>query len=202
MNKYKTDNKTRNTWHALRTRCKGKSGKLSLKNYKSKGITYDPRWEKFENFIQDMGERPLGKELDRIDNTKGYFKENCRWVTRGHNEANKIFPKKSKEPRGVTAVNGRYRARMKVNQKFIHLGYYPTPEQAERAYLNAYFDTYGEMPPDYRRKIKSEVKEQVKLCKNCGSLACFHYGEYQAESDGECKRWQPIPSVVKEWEEI
>jgi len=45
------------------------------------GIRVDPKWRKFENFLADMGERPPGHTLDRIDSSKGYLPDNCRWAT-------------------------------------------------------------------------------------------------------------------------
>jgi hypothetical protein len=46
-----------------------------------KKFSIDPRWEKFINFYEDMGDCPGGLTLDRKNNNEGYCKENCRWAT-------------------------------------------------------------------------------------------------------------------------
>lgn len=55
---------------------------VHAEHYVGRGITMDPQWRVFDNFLRDMGERPAGTTLDREDNALGYCKENCRWATR------------------------------------------------------------------------------------------------------------------------
>lgn len=77
-----------NSWHCMMQRCTNPNNK-DYHNYGGCGITVCKRWGKFENFLEDMGEKPKGLQLDRKKNKKGYYKSNCHWVTPKQNSRNK-----------------------------------------------------------------------------------------------------------------
>lgn len=72
---------TYSSWQHMKDRCLNPKNKY-YKNYGERGITVCDRWMTFENFLDDMGDRTKELSLDRIDNNKGYSKENCKWSTR------------------------------------------------------------------------------------------------------------------------
>lgn len=77
-------------WQAMKRRCNNPSDKR-FSDYGGRGIKVCDRWlESYENFLTDMGLPPeIGYQIDRVDNSLGYSKENCKWVTRIENSRNR-----------------------------------------------------------------------------------------------------------------
>lgn len=71
---------TYHSWQAMLGRCRYLE-RESTPKYIDRGITVCDRWLDFKNFLLDMGERPEGTSIDRIDNDKGYEPGNCKWST-------------------------------------------------------------------------------------------------------------------------
>jgi len=71
---------TYRSWLSMWTRCTNHKVE-SFKRYGGCGIKVCKRWTEFTNFLADMGLRPRGKTLDRIDSSKDYKPSNCRWAT-------------------------------------------------------------------------------------------------------------------------
>lgn len=68
------------SWQAMKRRCVDPKN-ASYARYGGRGITYAPKWDKYEGFVEDMGERPKDTTIDRINSDGNYTKDNCRWAT-------------------------------------------------------------------------------------------------------------------------
>lgn len=90
-------------WSDMKIRCDNPNNDAYYW-YGSKGISYQDSWVKFENFYEDMKEGYTDDlTLDRLDPSKGYYKENCRWVTKTAQTRNKGIDSRNKT--GVTGVH-------------------------------------------------------------------------------------------------
>lgn len=79
------------TWSSMHSRCTDPRN-ASYQRYGGRGITVCGPWDDFETFLSDMGERPRGMTLDRINRDGNYEPVNCRWATKAEQEANKSNP--------------------------------------------------------------------------------------------------------------
>ena len=129
----KSNDPTYNSWLAMKQRCYySKHEYFSL--YGGRGIKVCDRWiNSFENFLEDMGEKPENLTLDRKDVNGDYCKENCRWVSnslQGYNTN-----KHSNNTSGRTGVSfhkasGKWQASLGFENKSIYLGLFETYEEA------------------------------------------------------------------------
>lgn len=99
--KEKITSLTYNSWAGMLARCQNPRHK-QFAEYGGRGITVCARWQKFENFLADMGERPCGLSIDRRDNSGNYEPGNCRWATpkqQSNNRRKRRWKTKPKEVR-------------------------------------------------------------------------------------------------------
>lgn len=85
---------THYSWSKMLERCYNPNH-IHYKNYGGRGIIVCDEWKDFRNFYIDMGERPEGKTLDRIDNEDNYKLSNCRWATAKEQSSNRRLYKKN-----------------------------------------------------------------------------------------------------------
>lgn len=85
--KYQAHPREYSSWNNMKQRCTNPRA-TGYENYGGIGISFEPRWKYFDLFLEDMGARPENHSLDRIDVTKDYSKQNCRWATKSQQQRN------------------------------------------------------------------------------------------------------------------
>ena len=142
--------RTYKTYTNMKSRCLNKNDKKYC-NYGERGIFVCDRWlgEKgFDNFYEDMGERPIGLTLERINNDLGYSPSNCKWSTYAEQNHNQRTRKtRIGKYRGVYYLNNtaknKYRSLIRILNKNYHLGYFKTEIEAAIAYNIIALEWYG-----------------------------------------------------------
>ena len=146
----KVTHQTHLSYRAMRSRCYSDKHE-AYKVYSALEIPVCGSWllpngEGFNNFLEDMGLRPLGTTLDRINGTLGYSKDNCRWSS--YEMQNFNIKKKDNNTSGRTGVYwnnnaGKWFAYIRLNGKNKHLGYFSNFKDAVIVRENAEKEVYG-----------------------------------------------------------
>lgn len=146
------DSRTYYSWKSMKQRCNNPKNK-QYHDYGGRGITYDPRWESFENFYNDMGEKPGGMSLDRVDVDGNYCKENCRWTTwsvQMHNKRKQSKNNSTPTSRFIgvyfSKVTNDWEACLVKGGVTVLRERFKTEIQAAIAYDQASFSEYGNAP--------------------------------------------------------
>lgn len=132
-------NTTYDRWVLMRQRCTNPNAS-GFANYGGRGIKVCDRWDSFENFLSDMGEAPVGCQLDRIDNHGNYTPGNCRWVSKSEQMVNRRrCAKYSSSHKGVSwrTAARKWIAQASIGGKQVYLGRYDTELEALSAYRRA-----------------------------------------------------------------
>ncbi len=124
---------TYNSWLAMRGRCYYTEHDY-YEYYGGRGIKVCDRWlDSFENFLEDMGIKPDGLSLDRIDNNLDYSPNNCKWSTNSEQGFNtRMHSNNSSGKTGVSfhTKTNKWQATIGVDSKSIYLGVYDSFEEA------------------------------------------------------------------------
>jgi hypothetical protein len=121
-------------WAAMKDRCNNKNIP-QYRDWGGRGISYCERWKHFANFCEDMGVKPEGLTLERIDNDGNYTPDNCKWATRHEQGQNKrVYKTNALGQNGTFKKKGRFIvAKNWNNRKYKIAGSFETKELAQKA---------------------------------------------------------------------
>ena len=120
------------SWQRMKQRCYNPN-ETKYKNWGGRGINVCERWlESFENFLDDMGRRPDGCSLDRIDNDGNYEPNNCKWSDRHEQNMNKRMQSNNKSGH-VGIIWNKHASKWQVMFCGKYVGLYPGLEDAIKA---------------------------------------------------------------------
>ncbi len=120
---------TYRTWADMKRRCLSNKS-THFKHYGGRGIKVCDKWLEFKGFYEDMGDRPEGCSLDRIDVNGHYELSNCRWSTWVEQQQNRRPTSKN----GAHKKRDNWSARVAFNDEDIYLGAYRSAEAASAMY--------------------------------------------------------------------
>lgn len=137
---------THNSWEKMNGRCNNPNDD-NYHNYGGRGISVCPQWlGSFEQFYKDMGERPEGLTLDRMDTEGDYTPDNCQWATdswQGFNQRKRSTNKSGRTGVCLDPSNGKWRSNIVVDKKQIYLGDYENFQDAVDARERAELQYFG-----------------------------------------------------------
>lgn len=136
---------TYTTWHSMMQRCLNENHHAYLL-YGAVGITVCERWKTFANFLEDMGERPDGLTLNRINSASEYNKDNCEWATlsmQAYDQKKRVTNKSGKTGVAWDKRLSKWEAYISVDRKKISLGFSDDLGTAIQLRIDAELKYYG-----------------------------------------------------------
>lgn len=127
------NNKEYSTWRGMKQRCSNPKSH-GYKYYGGRGISVCERWLSFQNFLDDMGERPENMTLDRIDVNGNYEPGNCRWATWVEQADNRRQASNCVDI-GLEKQGDKWRCRIWYQGKNRNIGTYTKKADAIKAYV-------------------------------------------------------------------
>ncbi|HRI77588.1 MAG TPA: hypothetical protein PLX33_11460 [Alphaproteobacteria bacterium] len=177
---------TYRTWNAMRQRCENPKNQ-KFPQYGGRGVSVCRRWKSFELFLLDMGERPDGTTIDRIDGEKGYSPKNCRWATPKQQQRNvksNVNITLRGETRtlsewaeclGISASTLRYRLARgwtdeqitstpaKVGQRLVKRNYQAVTAFGETLFFSEWEKRFGVKPNTIRERLRRGIDPETAV---------------------------------------